>query len=221
MNKCVYCGSKDNLTKEHIPPKSIFSKPRPSNLITVPACKSCNNGLSEMDEYFRFFLTIEYMSGSTTYANENSDKVMRGLNRPEKSTFVKQLSNIMVPCIIKNPLTGVVEESSYFCPDSELMNSRVRDIVKGLFFHHTGKYCYERFLIIPHWLNYQLNDKWKEYFKHLDNVNWNYIGGSVFIPVFSYKYYIVDGGNYSWWLLEFFKHQRFSVIMRRKFDVEI
>jgi len=39
---CVYCGKKLPLTKDHIPPKNLYSKPRPSNLITVPCCEKCN-----------------------------------------------------------------------------------------------------------------------------------------------------------------------------------
>lgn len=35
---CCYCGINSSTTKDHIPPKSIFNKPLPNNLITVPYC---------------------------------------------------------------------------------------------------------------------------------------------------------------------------------------
>ena len=49
---CVYCGSVDNITQDHIPPKSFFPIPRPSNLITVPSCRDCNQGYSKDEELF-------------------------------------------------------------------------------------------------------------------------------------------------------------------------
>ena len=44
-------------TRDHIPPQAIFSNPKPTNLITVPACKRCNHGSTLDDEYFRWFVT--------------------------------------------------------------------------------------------------------------------------------------------------------------------
>jgi len=52
--RCYLCGSSGVLTREHVPPKSLFPRPRPSNLSTVPCCNKCNNSASKDDEYFRF-----------------------------------------------------------------------------------------------------------------------------------------------------------------------
>lgn len=52
-DKCYLCGATENLTREHIPAKGLFPRPRPSNLYTVPCCYACNNGASQEDEYFR------------------------------------------------------------------------------------------------------------------------------------------------------------------------
>lgn len=50
---CIYCGVREDLTHEHLPPANLFPTPRPWDLITVPACGSCNGGFSREDEYFR------------------------------------------------------------------------------------------------------------------------------------------------------------------------
>jgi hypothetical protein len=55
---CVFCGSETCLTKDHVPPKSLFPKPRPDNLITVYSCDNCNLGTAKDDEYFRLMTTI-------------------------------------------------------------------------------------------------------------------------------------------------------------------
>jgi hypothetical protein len=49
-SQCVLCGEFKATTVEHLPPRSCFPKPRPNNLITVPACDSCNTGRSVLDE---------------------------------------------------------------------------------------------------------------------------------------------------------------------------
>ena len=53
---CCYCHN-PSTTKDHIPPKNIFPKPRPTNLITVLSCKDCNEDPSLDDEYFGFIIT--------------------------------------------------------------------------------------------------------------------------------------------------------------------
>jgi len=50
--KCVYCGSSRDVTQDHVPPKSFFPKPRPSDLITVPACRKCNGNSGKDEEWF-------------------------------------------------------------------------------------------------------------------------------------------------------------------------
>ena len=58
---CANCDRPAN-TRDHVPPEKLFTPPRPSNLITVPSCGSCNHGASDDDEVFRNELSI--MAGS-------------------------------------------------------------------------------------------------------------------------------------------------------------
>jgi hypothetical protein len=57
-SRCIYCGAADHLTLDHVPPKNLFPKPRPSDLITVPACQACNKSYERDDEYFRLAMTV-------------------------------------------------------------------------------------------------------------------------------------------------------------------
>ncbi len=54
---CYLCRATENLTRDHVPPENLFPKPKPSNLITVPCCKTCNEGFSKLDEQFRAFVS--------------------------------------------------------------------------------------------------------------------------------------------------------------------
>ena len=53
MANCAYCNSENANTADHVPPKGLFPKPRPSDLITVPSCLSCNGEASSDEEYFQ------------------------------------------------------------------------------------------------------------------------------------------------------------------------
>jgi 5-methylcytosine-specific restriction endonuclease McrA len=55
---CIYCGAAEDLTVDHVPPKNLFPKPRPSDLITVPACRTCNKSYERDDDYFRLAMTV-------------------------------------------------------------------------------------------------------------------------------------------------------------------
>jgi hypothetical protein len=48
---CVYCSELAE-TNDHVPPKCLFPRPRPSDLITVPSCLACNQGAGADEEYF-------------------------------------------------------------------------------------------------------------------------------------------------------------------------
>jgi hypothetical protein len=56
-SQCIYCGINEANERDHIPPKSFFPEPRPSNLITVPSCSKCNRDYGKIDEIVRNLLT--------------------------------------------------------------------------------------------------------------------------------------------------------------------
>jgi hypothetical protein len=60
---CYLCGialNEINRTRDHVPPRGIFAKPLPDNLITVPCCQPCNNGNHKADEVFRSIMSMAY-----------------------------------------------------------------------------------------------------------------------------------------------------------------
>jgi hypothetical protein len=76
---CIYCGADENLTADHVPPKALFPEPRPSDLITVPACVSCNRSYAKDDEYFRVAILAQTVTDRDPGAARLWDeKVIRG-----------------------------------------------------------------------------------------------------------------------------------------------
>jgi hypothetical protein len=77
-SECVNCGAAVDLTRDHVPPKNLFPKPRPE-LFTVASCRACNNGASEDDEYFRLTLSMAEGSGDHPDAKGVLPAVLRSL----------------------------------------------------------------------------------------------------------------------------------------------
>jgi hypothetical protein len=50
----------DDLVPDHVPPKGLFPKPRPDNLIKVPCCFACNNKHSGFDERLRMVAAMPF-----------------------------------------------------------------------------------------------------------------------------------------------------------------
>lgn len=61
---CAMCGNAEEVSREHVPPKNLFLKPRPTNTITVDLCVSCNHGYHLDDEYFRVYIAAGATPGT-------------------------------------------------------------------------------------------------------------------------------------------------------------
>jgi hypothetical protein len=77
---CVYCHGPAN-TQDHAPPRCLFRKPRPSNLITLPACRACNSGFSFHESLVKALLAIT--TSNPDFAIER-ERVARSLARDKR-----------------------------------------------------------------------------------------------------------------------------------------
>jgi hypothetical protein len=135
--QCAYCGSIAVVTRDHIPPKLIFSKPRPNNLITVPACPTCHSTTtSKDDEYFRLALQVRDGIADHPDVVKTRRTLLRSLQKPEKAGMAKGL-------LQKIRLAEFVTPSGIFIKKQlalETDMSRIRRVVqrtmRGLFYFH-------------------------------------------------------------------------------------
>src|SRR5262249_6151706 len=79
---CIYCLANPRETNDHIPPKGLFREPRPSNLITVPACYRCNSSFSGDDDYF-LNLALDWTASESIDGKEIVAKRLRSMKRKE------------------------------------------------------------------------------------------------------------------------------------------
>ena len=134
---CVYCGKVKPLTRDHVPPKNIFPKPRPSNLITVPSCEDCHSGNSQIsldDEYFRLMLTLRDDVADHEDVKKTLPTVMRSLTKPKKTGFKNALLQAMHKVDIRTPAGLYLGKKGAYDVNLERLDRVVARITKGLFY---------------------------------------------------------------------------------------
>jgi hypothetical protein len=138
IGQCVYCGTIAELTDDHIPPKSLFAKPRPNNLISVPSCKLCNGGASDDDEYFRLMLTLR----EDTYMHPDVQRllpvVFRSLTKPNKVGFSKSFFESIKEVELMTSSGLFLGQRPGYDVDLARLDHVAQRIVKGLFYRERG-----------------------------------------------------------------------------------
>jgi hypothetical protein len=135
---CVYCGRRRRLTRDHIPPKNLFPKPLPVDLITVPSCTECNNEAAKDDEYFRMVVVMREDAGRHLEAQRAWGTVFRSLQRPEAVGLKTSLLRSLRPVSLRSPSGLYLGYKPGYTVDLDRLNRVATRIVKGLFFHERG-----------------------------------------------------------------------------------
>ena len=193
---CALCGTRNANTREHIPPRGIFPNPRPSDLITVPACYECNNNSSRLDESFLVHLGMHVGSDEGVYRRVLEDRALPALKH--NTRLRNWIVSRMRPANILGPDNNVIGEVSLGLWDSEAHSAVIEKCIRGLHYHHYGEILME-------------NTKVKTYYFHnlspeilRESMNWasNSVGAGQFV----YKYTSAsnDSASMSLWILQFF-----------------
>lgn len=157
--ECAYCGEPAT-TVDHVPPKRLFSPPLPSNLITVPACRKCNNGASNDDEIFRNEIAI--LCGSFRESDTAAERLQVSIRtiRRNKKTLRKFVQGARL--VDRYSQGGIYLGPGYAVAIDRAVQRRVNErIVRGLYYHHLGRRLGEatvRFVYID-----KKTPTWREY----------------------------------------------------------
>jgi 5-methylcytosine-specific restriction endonuclease McrA len=92
---CVICGKKVAKTVDHVPPKNLFVKPRPS-LITIPACFDCNNSASPFDEQLMIYVSLQIGPEQDRTKKLWKTKALKALhrNKPLQREIIGQMKRV-------------------------------------------------------------------------------------------------------------------------------
>lgn len=129
---CAYCGARDNLQTDHVPPKNLFPSPCPDNLITVSACSSCHSCTSKDDEYFRLKVCLRDDAGGHPKARANWESIFRSLNRKEAAGLKRSFLTDFRPVQLHTP--GSLYSRLGYNVDLTRIRRVVERTVRGLYF---------------------------------------------------------------------------------------
>lgn len=136
--ECAYCGAFGPVTMDHIPPKCLFSRPLPEDVITVPACARCHTGTSKDDEYLRLALQLREGVAEHPEAIKSRPTLMRSLGKPEAQGMVKSLLANIVVAEQRTPSGLFVGNVLAMKTQMDRVDRVVARIVRGLFYKTKG-----------------------------------------------------------------------------------
>jgi len=140
---CYLCG-KPATTSDHIPPRGMFPKPRPNNLVTVPACYDCNNKTKLDDEYFR--LVVAATSGDSPQSINLAKQRILPRVSDTPGLMANFLGNVQWEDFYSKGgiYLGRQPWCSYERPRIQII---IDKIIRGLFLFHTGQRLPNSFVV--------------------------------------------------------------------------
>jgi len=141
MGTCIFCETFGEVTVDHVPPKQLFPKPRPSTLITVPSCYSCNQASQKDEVYFQMALANwEPLLNNPDARKVCLDSVVPNFSRKENAGLMAMMeSTKMFPVPLYDEEGKFVRFKYAYGYENERFEKVAEKVVKGLFYHETNK----------------------------------------------------------------------------------
>ncbi len=135
---CAYCGKREATTLDHIPPRSLFPRPRPKNLLTIPACEKCHKAFNKDDEYFKLILAMKRETGNHPKRKGLLEGLHRGLLRPEGRALAHSVVRTLREVQLRTPGGILLGNAAAYQPDWNRLEAVAARVVRGLFWKEYG-----------------------------------------------------------------------------------
>jgi hypothetical protein len=131
---CIYCGELGPITRDHVPPQSIFPDPKPADRIAVPACRACNDAFKLDDEYFRTFL----VAGSYKNSGARGLWNQKIIGSPNADSIRQILRGSLRDFELKSPSGLYLGKAPAVFLDARRTLRIAARVVLGLWWYHFG-----------------------------------------------------------------------------------
>ena len=217
---CVYCRSSENLTRDHIPPRSFFPAPRPTDLITVPCCRNCHEEFTENDEYLRNYLIFSPQCRGHVAARRLQESGLRSLQDSNAGELSNPLFNIVNQSWPGNLVSSLpFDYGAAVAPDDERIEEVIERIVVGLFWIENDKYLPPDYTVEivgsydPRYMNWPVQQSLRSLQSEVAPAN---IGDGVFQYWWSWAEHAPPGETHrSDWMLRFYEGTTFLCTVAR------
>ncbi len=116
-------------------PKNLFVGFPDEELIKVPGCKSCNEGSSKDDEYFRAFLIPQEDIASHPQAQKLNRIVREKFDASELKGLESRMYSQLHAKDVYTPAGIYLGQKNLIYPEYHRIDASLKKILKGLFFH--------------------------------------------------------------------------------------
>jgi hypothetical protein len=132
---CVYCGIRPSTRKgDHVVPKALFTEPFPSDMVTVPACPTCNMAKEPLDSYLRDTLVTDIAVSSNPIARQLVTGKLARCIADNRSPFIREA----IPGARWKPMfssSGIYVGHGVSVPvDDRKIRHELRFMVRGLYY---------------------------------------------------------------------------------------
>ncbi len=201
---CIYCRTATADTCDHVPPECLFPDDKRVNLVTVPACRQCNQQYARDDEYFRFAVVAPAYDHNEAARQLWDEKIVRAVKRRPRlrAAIIKTLARVEV----RTPAGLYLGTAPAFRLETGRVRRVVERIVRGLLWHH-----FKTVPTVETEANTYIDPDVQPVLNILTNdLRLAGIGGDVF----RYRYgRASDGPDYSMWWLCFYTRTTFLTIL--------
>ena len=203
---CIYCGRRPKETDDHVPPKSFYPQPRPSDLITVPSCLRCNQDPGKDEEFFLATFMFSYAgatdAGKSLWAGKLKRMYEKNLGLKKKIAEHLQHAEIVTPAGLFLGRRMAIET------DELRFEKVVNKIVRGLYYFEYQKPLPAQTKVMTIFLSEQKRFETVKNFVHQlkpGSRNWK--------GIFEYKFNrVAKSLSESMWLLVFWDFATFWTI---------
>lgn len=201
---CIYCGNKPGSTRDHVPPKSLFPKPRPVNMLTVPCCDDCQARFKKDEDVFMAWITIGPAIESRAGKPLWEQKLKRTF---EKDRGVNEIiRRSCKPVDLKTPAGIYLGKGLASSIDHERKNNVLGKIVRGLFWVEYNERLPEDVAIEIYGVSRTGED--------IENLSARtYEGKAIGEGIFEYRYARAPESFESYWVMSFFRRNYFFAIV--------
>ena len=213
MNKtCIYCGMRNAVELDHVPPKCFFPTPRPSNLITVPSCAQCNDSFSKDDERVRNLITSsENTEQHDAIKSQLAHKRNRSIFRKKGITNLRHLIESIVLKDRHSQGGLYLRKAPAFNLDQPLMDRFFNRITRALLYHENAigyVDCHIKWHMAPIFSdNSRMPDGLKKFLSYCATFR------SIGDDIFAYAGWFNSEEARSIWLLSFYGGVEFITIL--------
>lgn len=201
---CIYCGNKPGITRDHVPPKNLFPKPKPLNMLTVPCCKDCQARFKKDEDVFMAWITFGPAGESPAGIQLWEQKLKRTYNKD--SGVKKIIRKSFKQVSLETPGGIYMGKGLAVAINPERKNNVLKKIVRGLFWAEYKERLPEDILIEI----YGIHGKGESINKLISVTN---EAKNSWEGIFEYRHARAQGCFESYWIMSFFRRNYFVVMV--------